>query len=83
VIFSSNLIVVLMDRYPWILYLGAAILGKVGAEMMVSDSFVVRTLHPSATELYAAEAVAIIGILVAGRMLSEPGHNTDPLASKD
>ena len=83
VIFSSNLIVVLMDRYPWILYLGAAILGKVGGEMMVSDAFVVRTLHPSAAELYAAEAVAIIGILVAGKILSQPGQNTDPLASKD
>ena len=83
VIFSSNLIVVLMDRYPWILYLGAAILGKVGGEMMVSDTFVVRTLHPSATELYAAQAVAIIGILVAGKILSQPGRNRDPLASRD
>ena len=83
VIFSSNLIVVLMDRYPWILYLGAAILGKVGGEMMVSDTFVVRTLHPSATELYAAQAVAIIGILVAGKILSQPGRNRDALASRD
>src|SRR5271169_557763 len=35
VVFSSNLIAVLTDRYPAILYLGAAILGKVGGEMVV------------------------------------------------
>jgi YjbE family integral membrane protein len=68
VMFSSNLIAVLMDRYPWTMYLGAAILGKVGGEMMVTDPFIERTLHPSKTLLYAAEAVAMIGILVAGRM---------------
>jgi YjbE family integral membrane protein len=70
VMFSSNLIAVLMDRYPWTLYLGAAILGKVGGEMMLTDPFVERTLHPSKTLLYSAQAVAIIGILIVGRILS-------------
>jgi predicted tellurium resistance membrane protein TerC len=73
VMFSSNLIAVLMDRYPWTMYLGAAILGKVGGEMMFTDPFVERTLHPSKTVLYAAEAVATIGILIAGRIMS-PGR---------
>jgi YjbE family integral membrane protein len=68
VMFSSNLIVLLMDRYPWTLYLGAAILGKVGGEMMVTDPLVTRYLHPSQTVLYAVEALAIAGILVAGKM---------------
>jgi YjbE family integral membrane protein len=70
VMFSSNLIVLLMDRYPWTLYLGAAILGKVGGEMMVTDPFVIRHLHPSQTALYAVEGLAIIGILAAGRIAS-------------
>ena len=30
VVFSSNLIATLMDRYPVIVYLGGAILGRVG-----------------------------------------------------
>jgi YjbE family integral membrane protein len=79
VVFSSNLLAVLMDRYSWILYLGSAILGKVGGEMMLTDPFVMRTLHPSQTLLYAAEAVAIIGILLAGRLLSDPARNADPV----
>jgi len=70
VMFSSNLIVLLMDRYPWTLYLGAAILGKVGGEMMTTDPFVIRHLHPSQTVLYAVEGLAIAAILVAGRIAS-------------
>jgi predicted tellurium resistance membrane protein TerC len=71
VVFSSNLIATLMDRYPVSLYLGAAILGKVGAEMMLTDLFVIRTLHPPAGFTYGIEGIAIVGILAAGRLLSE------------
>jgi YjbE family integral membrane protein len=78
VVFSSNLLVVLMDRYPVILYLGAAILGKVGGEMVVTDPFVMRTLHPSVPLTYAVEGVAVAGILVAGRLLSRRSRHTRP-----
>lgn len=80
VVFSSNLIAVLMDRYPAILYLGAAILGKVGGEMMITDPFVMQALHPSVPLTYAAECVAIVGILVAGRLLSERSRNARPVS---
>jgi YjbE family integral membrane protein len=75
VVFSSNLIAMLMDRYPVILYLGAAILGKVGAEMMLTDPFVIKTLHPPAGFAYGIEGMAIFGILAAGRILSERTRN--------
>jgi len=71
VVFSSNLIIALMDRYPVVVYVGAAILGKVGAEMVLTDPFVTRTLHPSAAITYVAEAVAIAGVLAVGRLLSK------------
>ena len=70
VVFSSNLIATLMDRYPAVVYLGAAVLGKVGAEMICTDPFVVKTLHPPAGFAYAVEGLAIFGILAAGRFLS-------------
>ena len=71
VMFSSNLLVVLMDRYPWTVYLGAALLGKVGAEMMITDPFILKRLHPSQASFYAAESLAMAGILAAGRILAE------------
>ncbi|HTA67502.1 MAG TPA: TerC family protein [Bryobacteraceae bacterium] len=82
VVFSSNLIAILMDRYPVIVYLGAAILGKVGGEMMATDPFITRTLHPSAALIYVVEGLAIVGILVAGRLLSK-GRNHPPAADHD
>ena len=60
-----------MNRYPAVVYLGSAILGKVGAEMMLTDPFVVKTMNPPAVLIYAAEALAIASILAAGRSLSE------------
>jgi YjbE family integral membrane protein len=68
VVLSSNLFVVMMNRYPWTLYLGAAILGQVGAEMMLTDDFVTRTLHPSRTTIYGVEAAAIAGVLIVSRL---------------
>ena len=75
VVFSSNLIATLMDRYSAVVYLGAAVLGKVGAEMMLTDPFVVTTMHPSAGLTYVAEGLAIAGILAAGRFLCERKRN--------
>jgi predicted tellurium resistance membrane protein TerC len=69
VVFASNLIAALMDRYSVIVYLGVAILGQVGAEMMLTDPFVARTLHPSQSSMWAAEGLAILGILGVGRFL--------------
>jgi len=46
VVFMSNMLSKLMDRYPIILWAGAAILGKVGGEMMITDPWVYGLLHP-------------------------------------
>lgn len=70
VVFSSNLIATLMDRYPVIVYLGGAILGRVGGEMIMTDPFVARTLHPSRSLTWIAEGLTIVGILATGRYLS-------------
>ena len=65
VVMSSSLLSKLMDRYPWVMYLGAAILGKVGGEMMITDPFVHRMVHPSEIATYIAEAAAIAAIFGA------------------
>jgi YjbE family integral membrane protein len=72
VVFSSNLLVYWMDRYPAVMYLGAAILGKVGAEMMLTDGFVLRTLHPFPWVVYTGEGVAILGVLAASKFMARP-----------
>jgi len=66
IVFSSNLLSKLMDRYAWIVYLGGGILGKVGGEMMMTDPFVERTIHPGAVMQYGLEAVLAAGLVVFG-----------------
>lgn len=69
VIFTSGLLSMLMDRYPVIIYLGAALLGKVGAAMIGADPFVLRLLHPPALALYGFETFCALGVIVAGKIL--------------
>jgi YjbE family integral membrane protein len=66
VVFASGLLAVLMDKYPVIVYIGAALLGRVAGQMIMTDAFVVQTLAPSATLRYSAEAVGAAGVLLVG-----------------
>jgi YjbE family integral membrane protein len=69
VVVSSNLLANLMDRYPAIIYMGAGILGWVGGGMIMSDHFVVRTLHPSETAEYIVQGVLVVAIVITGRIM--------------
>ncbi len=66
VVFSSNLLADLMNRFPVTIYLGVGILGQVGADMVLTDPSLVRALHPSAALRWAIEAAVVAALLVAG-----------------
>jgi YjbE family integral membrane protein len=68
IVFTSNLLSILMDKYPVIVYIGAAILGKVGGEMMITDPVVVGWLHPGKFLQYCVEGLFAIGVLAAGKL---------------
>ena len=53
VVFMSNMLSKLMDKYPIILWAGGAILGKVGGEMMITDPWVYGLLNPPKWVEYA------------------------------
>jgi YjbE family integral membrane protein len=77
IVFTSNLLSMLMDKYPIIIYIGAAILGKVGGEMMITDPFTIKLLpdslltadrlHPLPVLQYSIEALLAVGVIVAGK----------------
>jgi YjbE family integral membrane protein len=65
VVFASDYLSRLMDRFPVILYIGAAILGRVSGNMIMTDPTTAAFLEPSAAAVYAVEALlalAIVGI---------------------
>jgi YjbE family integral membrane protein len=65
VVFTSNLLSRLMDRYPIIVWIGAAILGKVGGEMIVTDHlFFPPPLVPDPWFVHSI-GVAAAGLVVA------------------
>ena len=68
VVFTSNLLSMLMDRYPVILYIGTAVLGRVGGEMMITDPFIVSKVGHSKVVEYAVQAFFAVGVVVAGRV---------------
>jgi YjbE family integral membrane protein len=68
IIFASNLLSMLMDKYPIILYFGAAVLGKVGGEMIVTDPVVTQFLTPSEFFIYIVEGGMAIGVIIAGKL---------------
>ena len=64
VVFTSNLLSKLMDRYPVIIYVGAAILGKVGGDMIMTDRLVVETFHPAPWLGHAVEGMCTLGVIL-------------------
>ncbi|MBI5195318.1 MAG: TerC family protein [Nitrospirae bacterium] len=68
VVFTSNLLSMLMDKYPIIIYFGAAILGTVGGEMMITDPVIVNWLNPGKALIYSAETFFALGVIAAGKL---------------
>lgn len=70
VVFTSNLLSRIMDRFPVIVPIGAAILGRVGGEMIMTDPWVHTNLHPPKWAEYAVQAVLAIGVVAVGKYLA-------------
>jgi YjbE family integral membrane protein len=68
VVFTSNLLSLLMDKYPIIIYIGAVVLGRVGGEMIMTDPFTVGILNPGTVFRYSMEAASAIGVIVVGKL---------------
>jgi YjbE family integral membrane protein len=69
VVFMSNMLSKLMDRYPLILWIGAAVLGRVGGEMMITDPWIQGLLQPATWVAYGVEAIGIIFVCGLAKFL--------------
>lgn len=68
VVFTSSILSNLMDRFPWILMLGSAILGKVAVEMVLTDQFTLSFFLPTHAQVIVAEIVGAAGVVVVGKL---------------
>ncbi len=69
VVFMSNLLSTLMDKYPIILWAGAAILGKVGGEMMITDPWVNDLLSPPKWIVYAVMVLFVVIVCALSKLI--------------
>jgi len=69
VILASSILANLMDRYPLLVYIGAALLGRVAGQMIMTEAFIVQTFAPSAAWRYGVEAIGLVGVLLVGYWL--------------
>jgi YjbE family integral membrane protein len=84
VVFTSTMLSKLMAKFPVILWIGAAVLGKVGVEMMITDPFIVtnvlapinmtemikNSLHANHTLVTIAEIIGAFGIVGVAFMMN-------------
>ncbi len=80
VVFMSTWLSKLMDRYPIILWIGAAVLGKVGGEMMITDPWVNRLLNPSKWGEYSCMAFFIAFVCLLSKWIINSRRSKATLA---
>ena len=71
VVFASRLLLTLMDRYPVIITIGAALLGWVAGEMAIGDPLVKAWVDTQAAWLhYAAPLAGAVGVVLTGKVIT-------------
>jgi YjbE family integral membrane protein len=68
IVFTSSLLSLLMDKFPVIIYIGAALLGKIGGEMIITDPVISGFIAPSKLVTYSVEVICAVGVILAGRL---------------
>lgn len=69
VAFGSGIVSRLMGRFPSVVYIGSAILGKVAAEMILADPLTLRVIHaPGAVMRYSVQIIFALGVVAAGML---------------
>ena len=66
VFFASNLLCLVIEKYPILNYVGCAVLAKVGADMILTDPFVVSALAPSRIFCISAQIIAVVVVIASG-----------------
>ena len=69
VIFGSTLMIKLMERFPAIVVLGAALIGWVAGETMTSDHVLEGFVHANPWVEYAAAAAGAVLVVAVGKWL--------------
>ena len=80
VIFGSTLMIKLMERFPIIVTLGAALIGWVGGETIISDVALKSALEANPSLHYICAAVGAVVVVGLGKFLQARHHQKEAAA---
>jgi len=69
VVGTSTLLSMLMSKYPIIVVLGSAVLGKVAGEMITTDALIQKWFAIPQYGTYIAEATLAVGVVMVGKLI--------------
>ena len=74
IMWGSRLVVLVMNRLPWLIYVGSAILGYTAGQLIVEDDIVRRfVLHPLHLPAWTVPIAMVLLVLIAGKIMrSQP-----------
>lgn len=71
IIWGSTIVLKLIDKFPWVITLGAALLGWIAGGMLLTDIFIVERIgEPSGTLKLAAEVIGAVTIVALGKFFA-------------
>ncbi|MGP0587535.1 TerC family protein [Paenibacillus timonensis] len=68
VVWGSTLFIKLLDKFPWIAYLGSAVLAYTAANMVTEERHFLHFFEENPVLRYLLIAIVVAGVLVAGYM---------------
>jgi YjbE family integral membrane protein len=82
IVFSSNIMMNLMARFPLIITLGAALIGWVSGEAVIHDTAIHDWVQENPVLNYAVPAVCAAFVVVVGKYLQRKSSSEDTPASE-
>ncbi|NLY64005.1 MAG: YjbE family putative metal transport protein, partial [Alcaligenaceae bacterium] len=77
IIWGSTIVLKLIDKFPWVVTFGAALLGWIAGGMLLTDIFIVEKIgEPSGTMKLAAEVIGALTIVLLGKFFASRKKST-------
>lgn len=82
-VYGSTLVIKLMDRYPWLIYLGSGILAWTSGKMITGEGFIEDALKGHVVIKYLIILAVLAGSLLVGWQLNkrQSGRNPQSLSA--
>ncbi|ATY85864.1 hypothetical protein CVV65_13775 [Kyrpidia spormannii] len=74
VVWGSTLIVKLMDRFPWLIYVGGGVLAWTAGKM-IADEPLLQTVFDNSVLYWTTIVLVIVGVLTAGLLTNQKRHH--------